>query len=210
MIQDSSPLTEATMSEQTSPAAALLAAIRDASKDARLKPISELQKVLDLQTAGIEAGPSHSPGVLPTVADAAPVNLESLIAEAAEDDIKLMRGTKDTYYFSDNHITEAYALHLFRVAERDPARMVADTVRDESRIYPRPTPAYLFLQPPFNMTEAQLDGVLWQISQRNDMTDIRSTTVSNGALYLYSTEYLTVLHAETMAEWNEVGQAENP
>ena len=88
--------------------------------------------------------------------------------------------------------------------------MIADTVRDESRIYPRPTPAYIFLDSPFNMTESQLDGVLWQISQRNDMTDIKNTTVSNGALYLFSTQYLTVAHAETMAEWNEVGQAENP
>jgi hypothetical protein len=186
------------MSEQTSPAAALLAAIRDASKDARLKPISELRELSDQQTAGTDGEPLSAG------------DLESLIAEAAEDDIKLMRGTKDTYYFSEELVTAAYALHLFRVMERDPARMVADTVRDESRIYPRPTPAYIFLGHPFNMTEAELDGVLWQISQRNDMTDIKSTTVSNGALYLYSTEHLSVLHAETMAEWNEVGQAENP
>jgi hypothetical protein len=186
------------MSEQTSPAAALLAAIREASRDATLKPLSELAEVLKAQ-----AGASEDPSL-------APPELEALIAEVAEDDIKLMRGTRDTYYFSENHITAAYALHLFRVVERDPARMVADTVRDESRTYPRPTPAYVFLGPPFNMTEAQLDGVLWQISQRNDMTDIKSTTVSNGALYLYSTLHLTVLHAETLAEWNEVGQAENP
>jgi hypothetical protein len=186
------------MSEQTSPAAALLAAIRDASKAASLKPVSELIEIPEIQTAGAEGAPLS------------PVELETLIAEAAEDDIKLMRGTRDIYYFSENHVTAAYALHLFRVAERDPARMVADTVRDESRTYPRPTPAYIFLGHPFNMTEAQLDGVLWQISQRNDMTDIKSTTVSNGALYLYSTLHLTVLHAETLAEWNEVGQAENP
>jgi hypothetical protein len=88
--------------------------------------------------------------------------------------------------------------------------MVADTVRDESRIYPRPIPAYSFLQPPFNMAEAELDGVLWQISQPSDMAAIKNTTVSNGALYLYSILHLTVPHAETMAEWNEVGQAENP
>ncbi len=192
------------MSEQTSLAAALLAAIRDASKAANLEPISELKGILEVQPAGTEAGFRTPMGAQN------PVDLEAMIAEAAEDDIKLMRGTRDIYYFSENFMTAAYALHLFRVAEKDPARMVADTVRDESRIYPRPTPAYSFLHSPFNMSEAQLDGVLWQISQRNDMTDIKSTTVSNGALYLYSTLHLTVLHAETMAEWNEVGQAENP
>lgn len=187
------------MSEQTNPAAALLAAIRDASKAASLKPISELTELKELSDAGTGDGEALSVEAL-----------EALIADAAEDDIKLMRGTKDTYYFSESHITAAYALHLFRIAERDPAKMIADTVRDESRIYPRPTPAYIFLDSPFNMTESQLDGVLWQISQRNDMTDIKNTTVSNGALYLFSTQYLTVAHAETMAEWNEVGQAENP
>jgi hypothetical protein len=186
------------MSEQTSPAAALLAAIRDASRVAKLKPISELKEILLAQPVGTDAV------ALPSM------DLETMVAEAAEDDIKLMRGTRDIYYFSENFMTAAYALHLFRVMEKDPARMVADTVRDESRIYPRPTPAYAFLHPPFSMKEAELDGVLWQISQRNDMTDIKSTTVSNGALYLYSTLHLTVLHAETMAEWNEVGQAENP
>jgi len=190
------------MSEQTSPAAALLAAIRDASKAARLLPSSELTGIMEASTRGSASEPAGAP--------LSAGELEALIAEAAEDDIKLMRGTRDIYYFSETHITAAYALHLFRVMERDPARMVADTVRDESRIYPRPTPAYIFLESPFNMSEAELDGVLWQISQRNDMTDIKSTTVSNGALYLYSTLHLTVPHAETMAEWNEVGQAENP
>lgn len=184
------------MSEQTSPAAALLAAIRGASESANLEPISALVEIA--RASGTDGAPRT------------PAELEAIIAGAAEDDIKLMRGTKDIYYFSENHMTAAYALHLFRVAEKDPAKMVADTVRDESRTYPRPTPAYSFLQPPFNMTEAELDGVLWQISQRSDMADIKKTTVSNGALYLYSTLHLTVLHAETMAEWNEVGQAENP
>lgn len=186
------------MSEQTSPAAALLAAIRDASRNAMLKTASEMKQLMEELAAGSDGPPL-------SVED-----LELLIAEAAEDDIKLMRGTKDTYFFSENHVTSAYALHLFRVMERDPAKMIADTVRDESRMYPRPTPAYIFLESPFNMNEAQLDGVLWQISQRNDMDDIKSTTVSNGSLYLYSTLYLTDLHAETMAEWNEVGQAEYP
>ncbi|MFH2115057.1 MAG: hypothetical protein ABIJ86_11185 [Spirochaetota bacterium] len=175
------------MADQVSPATAYLGAIREASRATELTALSEL--------VGNELEPTE---------------IEVLLSTQAEEDIKLMRGSRDVYYFSDRYITSAYALHLFRVAEKDPAKMIADTVRDESRIYPRPTPIESFLQVPFSMSKAVLDGVLWQISQRNDMEDIISTTASDGSIYLFSTKYLNASHAESLAEWDAVGQAENP
>jgi hypothetical protein len=202
------------MSEQTSPATALLAAIRDASKSAKLIGLSDLAALRRGLTDGLAGKPGNVPEADPAGSEepqtAGTVEIESLLAAQADDDIKLMRGTRDVYYFSDTRMTAAYALHLFRVAEKDPARMVADTVRDESRIYPRPTPASTFLDVPFRMSEAELDGILWQISQRNDMTDIKRTTASDGSLYLYSSDYLEDAHADSLAEWDAVGQAENP
>ena len=72
-----------------------------------------------------------------------------MISEAADDDIKLMRGSKDVYFFSESLVTHAYAKLLFRSAENDPQRLVAETVRDESSSYPRPTPLSLFTAAPF-------------------------------------------------------------
>lgn len=202
------------MSGQTSPATALTGAIRDASRAARLISLSDLAliklEVEDTPAVGdqkvTEAG---KPGLVDRQA-LEPAGIEALLAEQADEDIKLMRGSRDVYYFSESFMTAAYALHLFRVAEKDPARMVADTVRDESRIYPRPTPVSTFLDVPFRMTRAELDGILWQISQRNDMTDIKQTTASDGSLYLYSSSFLEEAHADSLAEWDAVGQAENP
>ncbi|OHD81388.1 MAG: hypothetical protein A3J97_11840 [Spirochaetes bacterium RIFOXYC1_FULL_54_7] len=178
---------EASMSDQASPVTAYVEVIREASHATKLTALSELA-CNEQDLAGMEV----------------------LLSAQAEDDIKLMRGSRDLYYFSDKYMTSAYALHLFRVAEKDPARMIADTVRDESRIYPRPTPIASFLEAPFRMSKAALDGVLWQISQRNDMEDIKSTTASDGSIYLYSNEYLSAAHADSLAEWEAVGKVENP
>jgi hypothetical protein len=177
-------------------------------------PLSDLA-LISLEMEGTpEAGTLKPSGnVNPALADRQtlePAKIEALLSEQADEDIKLMRGSRDVYYFSEHFMTAAYALHLFRVAEKDPARMVADTVRDESRLYPRPTPVSTFLDVPFRLTRAELDGILWQISQRNDMTDIRQTTASDGSLYLYSSSFLEEAHADSLAEWDAVGQAENP
>jgi hypothetical protein len=215
------------MTDQLNPVADLLVAIREASMAARLMPLTELCRLTVPsmhQTASV-AGADLVPGAVSpppaATADSSapaatadgpadPACIAASIAAGAEEDIKLMRGSWDTYYFSDHHMTEAYALHLFRIAEKDPAKLVADTVRDESRIYPRPTAAATFLETPFRMTAAELDGVLWQIAQRSDMSDIKRTNASNGALYLYSSHYLIDVHADSLAEWIEVGQLENP
>lgn len=222
------------MSETASPAALLIGAIRDASKSARLMTLEDMALIRlknPDKSEGLQAvasGPGKL-GVLHKNASGVnqiqvgndemeagqessldPEKIEALLTEQAEDDIKLMRGSRDVYYFSDRFMTAAYALHLFRVAEKDPARMIADTVRDESRIYPRPTPVSTFLATPFRLTTAELDGLLWQISQRNDMTDIKSTAASDGSIYLYSSDFLEDTHADSLAEWDAVGQAENP
>jgi hypothetical protein len=178
------------MTEKTDPAAELIEAIRTDSRAAKLSPLTELQ------AAAAQEAPAPS--------------IEDLIAGADARDIKLMRGVRDVYYFSDLHITEKYAKHLFRLLERDPVRLVADTVRDESRSYPRPTAVSLFLEAPFNMSPEEFEAVLTEIAGNPDTADIGKITASNGALYLYSTQFLTAAHAESLAEWIEVEQWKNP
>ena len=121
-----------------------------------------------------------------------------------------MDGREEIYFFSDLHMTRAYAAYLYRLAEKDLVGLVVETVREDSRLYPRPTPLDFFLDPPFTFTRDQLDDVLARIRERGDCRDIRESRASNGARYLYSTLHLTVAHAEALTEWNEVGQAENP
>lgn len=175
------------MSEQDQAVETLINAIRQASQTARLSTLEELQALV---------APAGNP--------------EELLADTEAADIKMMRGSNTVYFFSDSTMTDVYALHLFRISERNPLRMVAETVRDESRLYPRPTPAYTFLGTPFNLSQGELEMVLGQLNDNPEMQDIRTVTVSNGALYLFSTDYLSIPYGEYLAEWNEVGQAENP
>lgn len=132
------------------------------------------------------------------------------IEAGADADIKMMRGSAERYYFSDRSMTEAYAKHLYRLAERDPVRLIADTTRDESKTYPRPTPVAAFLESPFSMTQPEIDAAIAAMASIQEYADIRTTSASNGALYLYSATHLGAAHADGLAEWIEVGQKENP
>jgi hypothetical protein len=125
-------------------------------------------------------------------------------------DLKRLDGRDEIYFSSDLHMTRAYAAYLYRLAEKDLVGLVVETVREDSRLYPRPTPLDFFLDPPFKFARDQLDDVLARIREPGDCQDIRESRASNGARYLYSTLRLTVPHAEALTEWNEVGQAENP
>lgn len=138
------------------------------------------------------------------------LDIPVLIEGSGAADLKKMEGSEDVYFFSDLSMTEAYAIHLFRIGEKDPVRLIAETVRDESRIYPRPTPAATFSDPPFSLGARALEDALGRMTLRPDAADIKRTYASNGALYLYSDRFLGAAHADALAEWLEVGVRENP
>jgi len=134
----------------------------------------------------------------------------AMLEECADADIKMMRGTRDRYYFSELSMTESYARHLYRLAEKDPVRLIADTTRDESKTYPRPTPVSTFDDTPFSMTSAEINAAISSMAFNPEYADIRTVQASNGDAYLYSTTYLSEAHASGLAEWASVGEKENP
>jgi hypothetical protein len=183
------------MNEQDNKLDPLIGRIRAASEGGRLCPLLELASLFgDQPGAGVDA-----------LAEA-----RALLAEGAPEDIKFMQGALDGYFFSEASMTSAYAIHLFRLAERDPVRLIADTTRDESRLYPRPTLLDTFLLQPFFMAQADLDAALETLLASEEYQDIRSVSASNGERFLYSLKYLSPGHAEALAEWAAVGEKENP
>jgi hypothetical protein len=121
-----------------------------------------------------------------------------------------MRGARELYYFSELAMTAAYAKHLFRIAERDPVRLIAETARDESQTYPRPTPLHTFYGPPFNMGEPEVESALAELAASTEYGDIATCAASNGERFVYSNAHLTPAHAERLAEWIAVEEKENP
>jgi len=188
--------------EQQSTLDAVCGCIRAESKEGRLCPLSSMPGLVSAALAGSEAA---APGSLPS-AEA----IETLLATEAPDDVKLMRGASEIYYFSEFSMTAAYAKHLFRVSEKDPPKLIADTARDESKTYPRPTLLRTFLDPPFTLSRDELDEALAAIARRPEFSDIRRCVASNGDEYVYSDAHLSRPHAESLAEWASVGEKENP
>lgn len=176
------------------------ACIRDETKEGRLCPLSGLPALAAAAAAGGQA-----PSLVFDVD-----MIEASLSADAPDDIKLMRGERERYYFTELLMTAAYAKHLFRIAERDPLRLIAETARDESMTYPRPTPLHTFYGPPFSMGEDEVEAALSELAASSEYADIASCAASNGDRFVYSTAHLTPAHAERLAEWIAVEEKENP
>lgn len=134
------------------------------------------------------------------------------LGEAGEgNDIHLIRDeeTGNQYLYASPFICEAYAKTILLAGRKDPCMLIAETVREESRLYPRPTCSLLFQLPPYNLNMEDLPSVLEQIGRRDDLRDIRSFTASTDVLYLYSQRHMSLEHARGLAEWVEVEQYEN-
>jgi hypothetical protein len=126
------------------------------------------------------------------------------------DDIVEFQGRERRYFYSSQRMTENYAKMVFRVEEKELLRLLAETVRFESKTYPRPTDIKLFTYSPFNFTEGQIQDIIKQVSEREEYSDIQRTMASNGAMYLYSTKHLVKDHAQALTEWIEVLQFQSP
>ena len=128
---------------------------------------------------------------------------------AGSDEFRDIIRTRDektgiTYVHSEVLLTAPYAKLMLRTAANDPVYLIVETVRDESKIYPRPTAATFFEYEPFNLV---LDDVLVHVETilaTEGYSDIKVIHPSNGATYLFSDRYMDEDHALPMAQWVEV------
>lgn len=139
-------------------------------------------------------------------------DVEAILAEAGPSlpDIGRIAGASTSYWYSTNSMTESYATSLARVEEKDPLNLIAQTVRDDSRIYPRPTSLAVFYEAPWRLGQTEMASALLKLGRSPGVEDIQSCTASNGAVYLYSTKYMTPDHASGLTEYYEVERWNNP
>jgi hypothetical protein len=112
-------------------------------------------------------------------------------------------------YYSLQFMTETYARLLLQ-REGDPLQLIAEIVRENSALYPRPFPLGAFERTPFTMTREEIQRCLDQMSCHQAYQDIARTITSAGNVFLYSTLHLDPDYAATLAEWTDVGQHDNP
>ncbi len=124
---------------------------------------------------------------------------------------KVTASTGEVFYHSDRHMSGYYALVLSRVAAKDPCAMIASVVRDESRIYPRPTCVQLFMDKMFEIASCDLKPLVDEMLLKPEFGDIKMIVhPATGGIYLYSSEYMNPHHAWCMVDWQEVGKDANP
>jgi hypothetical protein len=124
-------------------------------------------------------------------------------------DLQKLSGKESSYYYSSDYMTGVYARILLHKLD-GPLQLIAETVREYTCTYRRPVPLAIFMQPPFNLEPGEALNFLDVMKKTEGLDDIAATATSASAVYLYSTLHLETDHAVMLAEWLDVGQADNP
>jgi len=167
----------------------------DSKDDARLSSVADLQALApEMEQEGIA------------------VILEEMRTDGRYADIKSVTSPNgDVYYHSDKHMSCYYAVVLGRVAAKDPGATIAALVRDESRIYPRPTCVQFFLDPMFGIPSDDLKTVVDEMLRKPENGDVKMMVhPETGGVYLYCSQYLSRDTAFKLMHWVEVVKPANP
>ena len=131
--------------------------------------------------------------------DAAPVRKEIKCNR-----IKALVGMHSYYLYDETLMTDNYARWAFLAAEDNPVVTFVECVREDSRVYPRPYAAECLKNPPFRMTDEQIEETWRTVRDSGNYPDIERTGASNGDVYYYSTKYLQPGFAASLAEFSSV------
>jgi hypothetical protein len=136
---------------------------------------------------------------------------EAVISAALESHQDLQELAHDgrSFYYSALFMSESYAGILLR-KRGDPLSLMAEIVRENSEVYPRPVPLDTLTHVPFDLTHEEIESCIERMAVCEEFKDIRQTTTSAGTIFLYSTLHLEPDHATMLAEWLDVAQFENP
>ncbi|QXE92036.1 hypothetical protein [Geomonas subterranea] len=141
--------------------------------------------------------------------DIKPVKICSLLNEMQTQlqyrDIKTVSAfSGELYLYCDAHITDKYAALLVRSAVTDASRTIVETVREESRVYPRPTRVSLFTSQVFGIPSATLQPCIVRVLNSPEYGDIRKLVhPDTDAEYLYSNLHMNEEQAYTLMNWME-------
>ena len=172
-----------------------------------------MQRVRDDSKSKLRVTPVIGLGML--IAGAESDKIDSHLAVVLDDeryrDVRLVSNSKGArYLYSEDYMTATYAVVLARAEANDPSATIVATVREESRIYPRPTRLSMFAAPVFRIDPDALGRYAHAIVAGTEYPDIKLVEASTGVIYLYSDTYLSEAWVKSTVEWEEVGQRENP
>ena len=107
-------------------------------------------------------------------------------------------------------MTRHYAELDSMIQEKDILHTIATVARSDSSLYPRPTQFSKLEDTPFWMTEDELLGAQARFRFEPQYADIEVVEASNGKKGFFSTKYMSRTYAQSLIEWIEVEEDENP
>jgi hypothetical protein len=137
---------------------------------------------------------------------------ESILQEAVEESQDLHEFADQegsSHYYSSLLMTEPYA-RILHQKQINHLQLIAEIIRQDSAVYPRPVPLDMFTQPPFELTLHDVLRDLERMATKEEYGDIGQTMTSASRVFLYSTLHLEPEYASMLAEWFDVGQFDNP
>jgi hypothetical protein len=139
--------------------------------------------------------------------------LREMQTEVRFADIKTVTAsTGDVYFHSDKYLVGNYAVTLLMAMAGDHYATIAETVREESKIYPRTTNVAIFReQKVYGIPPDELEAIIADTLRKPAYADIKKIVhPTTGAVHLYSNQYINEDQAWAMMDWVEVGLANNP
>lgn len=131
---------------------------------------------------------------------------EELMNNDSYGDIASIQGKDDLYYYSNENMSDNYAMIAMLVTEDDLGRIIAEMVRWNAKTYPCATPLYYFRNSPYNYKEEDLDLALEIIMKDPNYEDIGEIITKNNRRYLYSSLHLSEKYARALANSAEQGE----
>ena len=131
-------------------------------------------------------------------------------AEEYQDITSIYDSEGELYLYSERHVTGRYARILLQVQTDDASTLIADTVREDSKIYPRPTAIELLTEPPYSIDSDEIEALVRRTIESEEFEDIKRIVASTGAAYLYSELHMSEAWARSLVETIEVDYDENP
>jgi len=171
---------------------AICETVREASAAARLIAADEV--VDQLRQHGL----GECPEMLP---EADPCRRVTAVLSELPDIAAFVSLSGRTVYHDPALLSRTYARILDR--KGNPAVLLAEEVRSNSREYPRPVPVELFEAPPFDLSPETIEATLRALAADPAFRDITFTTTALGAVYLFSSRYLERRYATFLAEQDE-------
>lgn len=130
--------------------------------------------------------------------------IDELLKQIEEDkntqDIVRIEGDRDNYFYSNENMSDNYAMIAYLVEEGNKPKTIAEMVRWSAKTYPTPTPLDYFNRSPYNYTDEEIETAVEKIKEDEEYEDIGEVITSNKVRYLYSTLYMSDKYAVALAE----------